>query len=117
MSTEGVGYKKAKEIFSVTGGRVPDHVHAGEQVIIWACSQAAIQAANGNPISATMILEAVVGLVRPDNRSVTTEGHTMWSLLYDEEYQEAKQHLLEQIAQVFYGAGGTSMSVEELLEY
>ncbi len=117
MNTDHIGSKKAKEIFSACGGRVPDHVHAGEQVIIWACSQAAMEAANGNPVSATLILDAVVGLVRPDDRSITSEGSTMWSLLYDEEYQEAKQHLLEKIAQVFYGAGGTSMSAKQLLKY
>jgi hypothetical protein len=116
MSAENIGTKKTLEVLNLGGTMTSEHIDANEQLICWACSQAIVQASSGNPVAATMILE---GLVYSLRRGADTAGRSSpeWRELFSEGYQEAKDHIASSMEMVFYGAGGTSCSFQDLVRF
>lgn len=122
MNTENTGAKKAKEILNIKGPAVASHVEADEQLLLWACSQAIAQVSSGNPIAATMILDAVVNALMPQGCELTEEevlesDDPSWAVVYSPDYQKAKEHLSQQMMAVFFGMGGTTASIDRFVDF
>lgn len=122
MSNQSVGSKMIKEIFNLNGSAVPNYVRADEQMLLWACSQAISEISSGNPVSATLILDAVLLAMLPQTYDTTEEEvkgseDPRWSVFYSPDYEKAKEHLSGHMQRVFYGFGGTTGTIESIVDF
>lgn len=118
MNTEHKGKERAVKILNLGGPKTKKRIDAQEQLICWACSQAIVEASSGNPVAATMILESLVDTLRGVGCEFTEEAakkSPRWRELFAEDYKEAKGVISSNMERTFYGAGGTSCSLQELM--
>lgn len=115
MNTWYVGSKKVKEILDMGGPMVSPHVRCDEQLILWACSQAITQVSSGKPIPAILILNSVVDALISTFVHISEDPDV--SVLYSSDYPKAKEHLSDCMLSVFFGAGGTTGSVRDIVDF